>query len=207
PHANPIDPQPQWHGQSADKMRHYRRPALDVSHLPLNEQLSLLEHEASALADDAFKAPPGAASPGQNSLTTGCAGSFLHDSTITAHTSTTKMHGQTLPHTHKVLEGILKQIDNDAKAGIIEKTGSGHGKCAEISLISDRLSQLDPTGTNIRTIDDARRALEGGTMHTRRIGDYVIKKTGEVRARHGDFLPPCDTCKHILPQLGIRVHL
>ncbi|MFF1647147.1 YwqJ-related putative deaminase, partial [Streptomyces sp. NPDC058240] len=206
PHGKPLEPQPDWHGQSADKMRHYRRPALDVSHLPLKDQLPVLEREASALADDALDAPPGAAHPGQNQLDSGCAGSFLHDNTITAHSSTTKMHGQTVPHTHKVLDGILKQIDDDAKAGIIEKKGNGHGKCAEISLISDRLSQLDPTGTSIRTVADARQALEGGIMHTRRIGDFVMKKTGEVRGRHGDFLPPCDTCTHVLPQLGIRVH-
>ncbi|WP_223736155.1 YwqJ-related putative deaminase [Streptomyces purpurogeneiscleroticus] len=206
PEGAPLEPQPDWHGQSADQMRHYRHPALDVSHLTPEEQLSVLEHEAATLADEARGLPPGEAPPGQNHLKTGCAGSFLHDNVVTAHSSTTKMHGQGLPHTHKVLADILKQIDDDAKAGVIDKKGSGHGKCAEISLISDRLAQLDPTGTQIRTIGDARRVLDGGVMHTRRIGDFVIKRTGEVRGRHGDYLPPCDTCKHVLPQLGIQPH-
>ncbi|MEU7489532.1 YwqJ-related putative deaminase [Streptomyces sp. NPDC042319] len=206
PQGTSLEPQPDWHGQSADQMRHYRRPALDVSHLTPEERLTVLEREAVELADEARKAPAGEALPGQNHLDTGCAGSFLHDNVITVHTSTTKMHGQTLPHTHKVLDDMLQKIADDAKAGVIEKKGSGHGKCAEISLISDRLRQLDPTGTQVRTIDDARRVFDGSVMHTRRIGDFVIKKTGEVRNRHGDYFPPCDTCKHILPQLGIRAH-
>jgi hypothetical protein len=205
PHIDPMDPQPGWHGQSADQMRHYRRPALDVSHLPPEHQLAVLEREAKALADEANSAPAGAAPAGTNRLESGCAGSFLHDNVITAHTSTTKMHGQKLPNTHQVVKDILKEISDQAAANGT-KTGLGHGKCAEVSLISDRLHQLDPTGTAIRTVDDARAVLEGGVMHTRQIGDLIDRKTGEVVSPHNDFLKPCDTCKHVLPSLGIRVH-
>ncbi|MEU9322188.1 YwqJ-related putative deaminase [Streptomyces sp. NPDC048295] len=201
-----MDPQPGWHGQSADKMRHYRRPALDVSHLPLKDQLPLLEREASALADDALKAPEGAAPPGQNHLESGCAGSFLHDNTITVHSSTTKMHGQKLPNTHKVLETILNDVGAKLDATPGAKRGFGHGKCAEVSLISDRLHHLDPTGKTIRTVDDAKKALEGGVMHTRQIGDLFNRKTGVLERPKDTFLPPCDTCAQVLPQLGIRVH-
>ncbi|WP_308122401.1 YwqJ-related putative deaminase [Streptomyces sp. TRM70350] len=200
-----MDPQPGWHGQSADQMRHYRRPALDVSHLPPEQQLALLEREAKALADEANNAPAGAAPAGKNRLESGCAGSFLHDNVITVHTSTTKMHGQKLPQTHQVLKDILKEISDQAAANGA-KTGLGHGKCAEVSLISDRLHQLDPTGTAILTVHDARAALEGGVMHTRQIGDVIDRETGQVISSHNDFLPPCNTCKHVLPQLGIRVH-
>ncbi|WP_330434845.1 YwqJ-related putative deaminase [Streptomyces sp. NBC_00825] len=205
PHGKPVEPQPSWHGQSADKMRHYRRPALDVSHLPLKDQLPLLEREASALADDALKAPAGAAPPGLNHLESGCAGSFLHDNTITAHSSTTKMHGQKLPKRHAVLDDILKNVEKTLEAEGKNK-GIGHGKCAEISLISDRLHQIDPTGKSIRTIDDAKAALEGGVMHSRQIGDLRDRVTGELDRVHNEFLPPCRTCEHVLPQLGIRVH-
>ncbi|MEV0437869.1 YwqJ-related putative deaminase [Streptomyces spectabilis] len=201
----PLEPQPDWHGMSADVMRHHRRPATDVSRMTPEERLMALEEEAMALADDA-RMPAAGDAPGQHHLASGCAGSFLHDQVITVHSSTTKMHGQKLPHTHQVLQDILKQISDDVSAGLIPKKGIGHGKCAEISLISDRLRKLDPTGSTIRTVADARRALEGSTMHTRRIGDVIDRKTGELVSRHGDYMRPCDTCKHVLPQLGIRAH-
>ncbi|MEW2527665.1 YwqJ-related putative deaminase [Streptomyces sp. NPDC047071] len=201
----PLEPQPDWHGMSADAMRHHRRPATDVSRMTPEERLAALEEEALALADDARNSAAGN-TPGQHQLASGCAGSFLHDQVITVHSSTTKMHGQKLPHTHRVLQDILKRISDDVSAGIIPRKGIGHGKCAEISLISDRLHQLDPTGSTIRTVADARRVLEGGEMHTRRIGDVVDRKTGEVVSRHGEYMRPCDTCKHVLPQLGIRAH-
>ncbi|MFJ9684029.1 YwqJ-related putative deaminase, partial [Streptomyces sp. NPDC101194] len=205
PQGTPLDPQPGWHGQSADQMRHYRRPALDVSHLPLKDQLSVLERESAALADDAFDATSGAAHPGQNQLNSGCAGSLLHDNVISSHSSTTKMHGQKLPKTHQVLDDILKDVGNKLDAAGMKK-GLGHGKCAEVSLIGDRLHQLDPTGSSIRTIDDARKALEGSVMHTRQIGNVYDRATGELERAHGDFLAPCYTCRHVLPQLGIHVH-
>ncbi|MYR89143.1 hypothetical protein GTY41_30590 [Streptomyces sp. SID685] len=204
PQGTPLEPQPDWHGQSADNMRHYRRPALDLSHLPRNEQLVVLKEESAALADDARNALGGAAQPGTNHLDSGCAGSLLHDNVVTAHSSTTKMHGQKVPHTHKVLAGILEKIQSDAVASG-RKAGLGHGKCAEISLISDRLHQLDPTGENIQTVSEARKLLEGSVMHTRQIGDLVDRKTGELVRQHGEFLAPCETCKHVLPQLGIHV--
>ncbi|WP_436850847.1 YwqJ-related putative deaminase, partial [Streptomyces avermitilis] len=204
PEGTPLDPQPGWHGQSADKMRHYRRPALDVSHLTPDEQLAVLSHESKALADEARATPAGEAQSGRHHLESGCAGSLLHDNVITVHSSTTKMHGQKLPHTHKVLEGILKQVEDDAVAAGRTK-GFGHGKCAEVSLISDRLHQLDPTGSTIRTVDDAKNLLEGSAMHTRQIGDLFDRKTGELVRSHGDFLAPCNTCKYVLPQLGIHV--
>ncbi|WP_371791698.1 YwqJ-related putative deaminase [Streptomyces sp. NBC_01471] len=207
PEGTPVEPQPGWHGSSADRMRHHRRPALEVAHLTPEEQLAVLEREARQLADDALNTPTGSnVSAGQHRLEQGCAGSLLHDNTITAHSSTTKMHGQKLPHTHPVVEGVLKRISDDVAAGILEKKGFGHGKCAEISLISDRLSQLDPTSTAIRTVDDARKALEGSSVHTRRIGDLINRETGEVVMAHNAYLAACDTCKHVLLELGIHPH-
>nr|WP_246260615.1 YwqJ-related putative deaminase [Streptomyces typhae] len=200
-----LEPQPDWHGASADRMRHHRLPAVDVSRLSPEGKLAVLKREALRLAEKARAAVRGD-NPGRHQLDTGCAGSLLHDNVVTVHSSTTKMHGQKLPHTHEVLKEILQRISDDYNAGRLDSKGSGHGKCAEISLISDRLHQLDPTGTKIRTVADARRALDGAVMHTRRIGDFVRGKTGEVVGRHGDYMRPCDTCKHVLPQLGIRAY-
>ncbi|WP_279617044.1 YwqJ-related putative deaminase, partial [Streptomyces yokosukanensis] len=203
PEGVPLDPQPDWHGESAGKMRHYRRPALDVSHLPHDQQLLVLEQEASRGADGALDAASGPSAPGENKLKDGCVGSFLHDNVITVHSSTTKMHGQKLPHTHQVLEVILKKIKDDFDAGTLPEIGVGHGKCAEISLISDRLHQLEGAGAKIQTVEDARRILEGSAIHTRRIGDF--ERNG-IERHHNDYLPPCGTCKHVLPAFGIHAH-
>ncbi|WP_143861416.1 toxin glutamine deamidase domain-containing protein [Nocardia amikacinitolerans] len=206
--GTPLDPQPSWHGQSAGVMKHYRRPALDVSGLTREEQLELLQQESATLADEAQSAPkagPGENVPrGQHRRDSGCAGTFLHDDVLTSHTSTVKMHNQKFPETHPVLGQILDAA-RDEVAAEGEKVGLGHGKCAEISLISDRLRRVDPTGTTIKTVEDARNALEGGVMHTRQIGD-VISKEGEVLVRDGDPIPPCRTCSKILPSLGITPH-
>ena len=202
--GTPLDPQPSWHGASADAMRHHRRPAVYVGHLSPDEKLVVLEREARTLADDARAAAAGD-NPGRHRLEQGCAGSFLHDNVVTVHSSTTKMHGQKIPRTHPVLQDLLKQIKADSAAGLIGKTGIGHGKCAEISLISDRLHQLDPVGTRIRTVDDARRVLEGGVMHTRRINDS-FNREGVQTGWHSEYMKPCGTCEHVLSNLGIRAY-
>ena len=208
----PLDPQPSWHGSSADKMKHHRLPAVSVGHLPPEDQLAVLADESKRLADNALKDPNTVLTgkeppvpPGEHKLQSGCAGSLLHDNVITAHTSTTKFSGQRLPHTHPVLKDLLDKIDTDWKEGRIPKKGQGHGKCAEVSLIGDRLAALDPTGETIRGLADAKQALEGAVIHTRRIGDYTDLATGDTW-EHGGYLPPCDTCKHILPALGIHPH-
>lgn len=202
PRGIPLDPQPTWHGQTAGRMRHFRGEAMDVSGLSPEEQIEVLRREAEALANEAINAPHGGTEhipPGRNRRDSGCAGSFVHNDVMTTHTSTTKMHGQKAPETHPVIRDMLQQVADAAEG----KVGLGHGKCAEISLISDRLHQVDPSGTQLGTIPEARAVLEGGVMHTRQIGDLASRD--EESARHGDFLPPCRTCAQILPQLGIKV--
>ncbi|MHA7962290.1 YwqJ-related putative deaminase [Streptomyces sp. L500] len=214
PKGVPLEPQPSWHGSSAHEMRHHRFPAEDVSHLTPEEQLAALRERAHELADTARKpemtkeeaAAYGKKTipPGEHLLKDGCAGSLLHDGVITSHTSMTKFGVHDMPRTHPVLKGILDRIEADFDAGRIPKKGSGHGKCAEIALISDRLALLERNGTHIRTLDEARQALEGAQIHTRRIGDFVLRRTGEVLHRHKEYFAPCDTCKHVLPELGIH---
>lgn len=214
PQGVQLDPQPGWHGESAGKMRHYRLPAESVRHLSPAEQVAALEQRTVQLADEALQKPLTEAEkkakakqnqpdPGENKLVEACAGSLLHDNVITSHTSMTKMNGQAMPDTHPVLKGLLDRIKAQSDAGVIPPTGSGHGKCAEIALINDRIKMLENNGVQIRTLDDAKRELEGAKIHTRKIGDFVSRKTGEVMQRHGDYLPPCGTCTHILPELEI----
>ncbi len=195
-------------------MRHYRFPAESVEHLSPAEQAIALQERAQQLADEARQGPLTEAEkaanakkkvdPGDNKLIEACAGSLLHDNVITAHTSMTKMNGQKLPDVHPVLKSLLDRIEADAKAGTIPPKGNGHGKCAEIALINDRIRMLESGGMEIRTASEARQVLEGAKIHTRKIGDYISKETGEVLHPHGGYLPPCATCMHILPELGIR---
>ncbi|MEV5592557.1 YwqJ-related putative deaminase [Streptomyces sp. NPDC052496] len=216
---------PWWHGHSADQMRHYRTDPVDVSHLDPKTQLDHLENQARELADKAQKGGQNNPFPGKDYRREGCAGSFLHDGLITAHTSSVQRkisrtpqeiaagvpvrQPQKHPRAHPALQQVL-----DGIAGGYRDQGrnvpSNHGKCAEVSLISDRLHQMDPDGTKIRTPEDARRALEGGIMHTRQIGDDVkpSKNPGEepVSISHGDYKKPCTTCGPMMHALGIVAH-
>jgi len=106
------------------------------------------------------------------------------------------------PETHPTVADALRQAEAEIAAKGL-RNGAGHGKCAEVSLISDRLHQLDPDGTKIRTIEDAREALSGAMVHTRQIGDLETPK-GTVF--HGDYKPPCTSCEHMLPLLGVTAH-
>ncbi|MFH8405019.1 YwqJ-related putative deaminase [Streptomyces sp. NPDC018019] len=216
---------PWWHGHSADQMRHHRRDPLDVSGMDQRTQLNHLESEARALADDARAADPNKSVPGKDYRKDGCSGSFLHDGVITSHTSSVRRkvsqtqkeidsgapapQPQTEPRAHPAIRDVLDEVKRDLKARG-EPIGSGHGKCAEVSLISDRLHQMDPDGTRIKTPEDARRALEGGVIHTRQIGDLVVKdkETGEkvTQLRHGDYKPPCASCGPMLDALGVAAH-
>ncbi|MGX1853030.1 YwqJ-related putative deaminase [Streptomyces sp. NPDC055299] len=216
---------PWWHGHSADEMRHHRRPPVDVSDADRKTQLESLERESGNLADDARAADPNSSTPGKDYRKDGCAGSFLHNGSITAHTSsvrrkvsqtqqemasgaappTPQEHPKAHPAVHQLLDDIKARQEAEGK-----RPGVGHGNCAEVALVSDRLHQMDPTGTTIKTPADARRALEGGVMHTRQIGDLKERdpETGKkvTTLRHGDFKPPCRSCEHMLPALGISVH-
>ncbi|MFJ8660883.1 YwqJ-related putative deaminase [Streptomyces sp. NPDC093795] len=85
-----------------------------------------------------------------------CAGTLLHDGTLTSHTSSTTT-GDSSMSTHPTLKTIFDQVESDAKAAD-DYPGNGHGKCAEVSLISDRLHQLDPNGTGIVSSRPRHRA-------------------------------------------------
>ncbi|MEU4199411.1 YwqJ-related putative deaminase [Streptomyces sp. NPDC026294] len=217
---------PWWHGHSADQMRHHRREPIDVSGQDRPTQLNHLEDEAVKLADQARdKEHQNSNVPGKDYRKDGCSGSLLHNGVITSHTSSVRRnisrtqkeidsgvpapHPQTEPRAHPVIQGVLDDVKRDLVARGVAP-GSGHGKCAEVSLISDRLHQMDPDGTRIRNPEDARRALDGAVVHTRQIGDLVVKDkaTGEkvTQLRHGDYKPPCASCGPMLDALGVAAH-
>ncbi|MFI8182964.1 YwqJ-related putative deaminase [Actinacidiphila glaucinigra] len=207
PSGVPLNPQPGWHGKSAGKMKCHRRDAVDVSHLSPEDRIKVLEDEAGSLADDANDSalPAHNQVGGNDYIKTGCAGSLLHDGVVTSHTSATGRHGQKVPEAHPVLQQVYDDIKAESDASDRPFTGAGHGKCAEVALISDRLHQLDPTGRSIRTVDDARDALAGSIIHSRQIGN-LTDKDGNVEMAHGEYKPPCRSCARALPILGVHAH-
>ncbi|MBH1934076.1 hypothetical protein I5Q34_07175 [Streptomyces sp. AV19] len=215
--GRPMDPQPNWHGHTGNETRHHRGDALDVSHLGPEQQRRELGREAGRLADKAAEKvewPKGQVPTGKARMQSGCAGALLHNGTITSHTSMQQkkiskqltgdkraeaVEAQT-PRTHPVVADMYEDVK---KSGV--ELGTGHGKCSEVALISDRLHQLDPTGQSIRTVEDARRALSGAVIDTRAIGVQVDPDTGE-KIPHGQHQPACKSCRHVLPKLGIVTH-
>lgn len=202
PGRRPMDPQPSWHGRSAGRMRHHRRDALHVDHLDDKARRRLLESEARDLADDTQKAK-GSVVEGKDGLKSGCAGALIHNGVLTTHTSTQARHGQKKPEAHPVVQGVYDDIAARGEAGEI-LVGRGHGKCAEVALVSDRLHQLEASGTKISTLEDAKKALSGSVIHTVAVGDQFDRNGTKIG--HGDYFPPCDSCTHGLPALGISLH-
>ncbi|WP_193563998.1 YwqJ-related putative deaminase [Streptomyces sp. L-9-10] len=200
--GRPLQPPPGWHGRSAGRMRHHRGDALDVSGLDQQQRLRLLEHEARDLADAARDAR-GQQPEGKDRLQQGCSGALVHGDVLTSHSSSQGRHGQKTPDTHPVLRSVYDELAARADRGELV-LGRGHGKCAEVSLISDRLHDLDDKHGSITTIEDARRAMSGSKIYTVAIGDQQ-DGDGNV-AKHGSYLPPCRSCGPALEALGIGLH-
>ncbi|MFF3270430.1 YwqJ-related putative deaminase [Streptomyces chrestomyceticus] len=217
--------EPHWHGRSAGEMRHHRNDPVDVRHLDESARMERLEYESRKVADDARAADSSNTVPGKDQRTSGCAGSLLHNGVITSHTSTTRRkpvfspqeaklikegkmerpEPQTRAAAHPVVRQVLDEIEADKLAGG-GRPGVGHGNCAEVALISDRLHQMDPDGTRIRTPEEAREALDGSMVHTRQIGQQRNRETGEIEIDHGDYKEPCRSCSSMLPRLGVKAH-
>ncbi|MGW1143749.1 YwqJ-related putative deaminase, partial [Streptomyces sp. NPDC002454] len=203
PQGRPLDPQPGWHGQSAGKMKHHRREALDVNHLTPEQQRDALVRETRQLADDARDQPVGNNPPGQDRLKTACAGGLLHDGTLTTHSSSTQRHGQKFLDNHPALQDVVDTAGRDIEASGGLK-GAGHGKCAEIALISDRLRHLEARdGIPIQSPEDIRRAMDGSFVYSLQIGDQP-GRNGHIQ--HGDYKEPCRSCSVILPRVGVTAY-
>lgn len=182
-------------------MRHHRRDALDVSGLDEQQRTRLLEHEARELANDAQKAS-GMTPEGKDKVQQGCAGALVHGDVLTSHTSSQGRHGQKYPDTHPALQSAYDEVRARADRGELV-LGRGHGRCAEVSLVSDRLHELGRT-QSISSLDDARRALAGSRIHTVAVGEQFDNDGNRVA--HGSYLPPCRSCGPVMDALGIGLH-
>ncbi|MFD2010202.1 YwqJ-related putative deaminase [Streptomyces narbonensis] len=215
PGGNRITPAPPWHGSSAGGMRHHRTDPLDVRHLTPEQQRDALVQEARDLADRSRRADPDNPDDPKHQIDlaktrfpvgehllkdNACSGSLLHDGVVTSHSSTTKWEGQDKPNLHPAAQDIYDQVKARADAAG-ERTGAGHGKCAEANLLSDRLRQLDPDGTSIRTLDQVREAMNGAQMYSVQIG-----KDPKGLLAHNDYKAPCPSCAVALDMAGIAAY-
>ncbi|MCD2463701.1 hypothetical protein MBT42_09030 [Streptomyces sp. MBT42] len=138
---------------------------------------------------------------GEHLLNNGaCSGGLLHDGVITSHSSATKWEGQDKPDLHPAAQDIYDQVRTVIE-GEGRVVGGGHGQCAEALLLSDRLRQLDPSGTSISTLDHVRRAMDGAQMYTVQIGP---DRRGNFE--HNEYKPPCRSCEIALGMAGIHAH-
>ncbi|MFE0424997.1 YwqJ-related putative deaminase, partial [Streptomyces sp. NPDC058953] len=204
PNGRPLNPQPGWHGQSAGKMKHHRRDALDVNGLTPEQQRAALERETRQLANEAQSAAGGHTNtPGKDKLDKACAGGLLHEGTLTAHSSSKQKHGQKQLDNHPELQKILDEVKADMESRG-DRPGGGHGKCAEMALVSDRLKHIEQRdGITISTPEDIRRAMDGSLVYTLQIGEQD-DPTGFKN--HGDYKPPCRSCTQVLPLIGVTAH-
>jgi hypothetical protein len=206
-----MDPQPDWHGRSAGRMRHYRRDAMQVDHLSPEDQRRALIQEARDLADEAQKAangPDGQPVPGKGRIKQGCSGALLHEGVLTGHSSVSKLKAnpqnpdpQQHLDVHPALRAVLDDVERQATAEG-ELVGTGHGQCAEVALISDRLHAIsERDGVDIRSAEDIRRVMDGAQVHTRQIGDMNPNRPGYLS--HGEYKKPCPSCERMLPLVGV----
>ncbi|MFE7553097.1 YwqJ-related putative deaminase [Streptomyces gardneri] len=196
-------------------MRHHRTDPLDVRDLTPEQQREALVQEARDLADRARRADPDNPDDPKHQIDlaktrfpvgehllkdNACSGALLHDGVITSHSSATKWEGKDKPDLHPAAQDIYDQVKARAEAEG-RNTGAGHGKCAEANLISDRLRQLDPSGTSIRTPEQVREAMSGAQMYSVQIGP-------EPRGHyaHNDYKPPCPSCAVALDMAGIAAY-
>ncbi|WP_157756977.1 toxin glutamine deamidase domain-containing protein [Plantactinospora sp. KBS50] len=135
----------------------------------------------------------------------GMAGALLTpDGQITTHTSMTadkSTNPVTNPAPHPVAQQILDRIKQQ-----VEQPGAGHGKCAEVALVSDALYRLQRQweaagrpGGDFEAY--ARSALAGAKIVTHQVNPAV---DGDVRYEHGNYRPPCRSCEVFLSDLGIE---
>nr|WP_269440831.1 toxin glutamine deamidase domain-containing protein [Micromonospora tarapacensis] len=135
----------------------------------------------------------------------GMAGALLTpDGEITTHTSMTgdkSAKPTTQPRTHPLAQAALDRT----AAALGEGRGKGHGKCAEVALVSDQLYRLEmqwrEAGEPGNFEQYALDALAGSKIVTHQVAPAVSNR---VRYELGHHRPPCNSCAHFLPQFDVE---
>ncbi|MFV2088604.1 toxin glutamine deamidase domain-containing protein, partial [Micromonospora sp. LOL_021] len=121
---------------------------------------------------------------------------------ITTHSSMTADQSTdpaTQPTPHPLVETVLAEV-----AQQVSRVGSGHGRCAEVALVSDVVYQLERQWQDAGRIGDfaayARSELAGARIVTHQ---FRRAQDVDVVYERGDYRPPCRSCGPMLDDLGI----
>ncbi len=129
---------------------------------------------------------------------------LMPDGGITTHTSMTADKG-TKPPTQPSVHPLAQAALDRTKAALPDGTGSGHGKCAEVALVSDQLYRLE---TQWREAGEpgsfeqyALDAFNGAKILTHQVKPA---QQNDIVYNLGHHRPPCRSCAHFLPQFAIE---
>ncbi|MEV2241793.1 toxin glutamine deamidase domain-containing protein [Micromonospora sp. NPDC049891] len=135
----------------------------------------------------------------------GMAGALLMpDGSITTHTSMTADRSTkppTQPRVHPLAQATLDRIATT----LVDGVGGGHGKCAEVALVSDQLYLLEQrwrsTGEPGTFEQYALDALQGAKIVTHQVKQA---RSDGFTYDLGHYRPPCRSCAHFLPQFNVE---
>ncbi|MFI7079845.1 toxin glutamine deamidase domain-containing protein [Micromonospora sp. NPDC049903] len=135
----------------------------------------------------------------------GMAGALLMPGgVITTHTSMTADRSTsppTQPAVHPLAQAALDRIAAQLGKG----KGGGHGKCAEVALVSDQLYQIEQqwhdAGKPGAFEQYALTALDGAKIVTHQVKSAWVDG---VPYELGHYRPPCRSCAHFLPQFNVE---
>ncbi|MGK4579834.1 YwqJ-related putative deaminase [Kitasatospora sp. HPMI-4] len=190
--SRPVRPVSDWHGKTARGKLRDQGSIRNVGDLSAEERLATLKQESADLADKVRDNDRMVRKPG-------CAGSFDHNGDVTSHTSIRNVaENARLPYEHPTMTTALAEVKASGA-----RIGAGHGRCAEVGLISDRLHRLQQDGVDVSTVAKAKQQLQGGKMYTVQIGDMQDLE-GNITSSHGSYKRPCPTCGPLLRKFGIH---
>jgi uncharacterized protein YukE len=170
-----------------------RTTFLDGSDRGRADRHAVLGDSSRQLADDTQRAVAGDRQVGPATRPT-MAGSFHHDGVVTSHTS---VRGGEV-NAHPAIDELYERIPEGERS-------KGHGRCAEVPLLSDRLHHAEQQrpGQPPLTPEQARELLRGGEMTTH----SVNHDNAPGALPHGTYVPPCASCAEVIRYLGVsHVH-
>ena len=137
--------------------------------------------------------------------TPGTAGALMMpNGDITTHSSMTPDKG-TQPATRPAVHPLAQAALDRTLAALGDTTGAGHGKCAEVALVSDQLYRLEQqwreAGEPGALEQYALDALRGAKIVTHQIKPALVEG---IPYDLGHYRPPCRSCAHVLPQFAIE---
>jgi len=194
-------------GPTANGSHAFEAPPVHFEGDPTSPEARQAVMNASAALADAVQAHATEAGLGPRQTPYTAGAMITPDGTIHSHTSMRADRGvqpHAVPEPHPLAQQVLDQIAADAAASG-DRLPMGHGQCAEVALVSDRLYDLEAQWQAEGSPGDfatyAHDHLAGSTVSTHRIGDHMVR---DQAYPHGELMPPCATCGPFLDAFDIN---